>query len=87
MPNTYHHWYDKATPEQRKMLANKAKTKPEQLRHIRKARRGVSAMLAIKIERASVALERVTELPPIHREDLADGCAVCEFAKACRGGK
>lgn len=49
------------------------------LRHAAKGRRGVSADMALAIERAAAQIGL-----DIRRETLASACASCEFARRCR---
>jgi hypothetical protein len=51
----------------------------DMLRHYASGRRGAKSLTAIKIERAARRLRL-----DIRREDLNNGCAQCEFARACR---
>ena len=51
----------------------------DMLRHYASGRRGMKSLTAIKIERGARRL-RID----LRREDLNDGCAQCEFARACR---
>ena len=51
----------------------------DMLRHYASGRRGVKSLTAIRIERAARRLRL-----DIRREDLNNGCAQCEFARACR---
>ena len=51
----------------------------DMLRHYASGRRGMKSLTAIKIERGARKL-RIE----LRREDLNDGCAQCEFARACR---
>ncbi len=51
----------------------------DMLRHYASGRRGTKSLTAIKIERAARRLRL-----DIRREDLNNGCAQCEFARACR---
>lgn len=53
----------------------------DMLRHYARGRRGIKPLTAIKIERGARKL-RID----LRREDLNDGCAQCEFARACRKG-
>ena len=49
------------------------------LRHAAKGRRGVSADMAVAVERAAAQIGL-----DIRRETLATACAGCEFAQRCR---
>ena len=49
------------------------------LRHAAKGRRGVSADMALAIERAAAQIGL-----DIRRETLASACAGCEYARRCR---
>lgn len=51
----------------------------DMLRHYASGRRGMKSLTAIKIERGARKLRL-----DLRREDLNDGCAQCEFARACR---
>lgn len=51
----------------------------DMLRHYARGRRGIKSLTAIRIERGARRL-RID----LRREDLNDGCAQCEFARACR---
>ena len=51
----------------------------DMLRHYASGRRGVKSLTAIRIERSARKLRL-----DLRREDLNDGCAQCEFARACR---
>ncbi len=51
----------------------------DMLRHYASGRRGIKSLTAIKIERGARRLRL-----DIRREDLNNGCAQCEFARACR---
>lgn len=62
-----------------KKLAPLAGTTYGSLRQVAAGRRGASSRTAIAIERAARRLGW-----DIRREDLNSGCAVCEFARACR---
>lgn len=84
-------WYidamniNECTPEQLRRIAalvSAATGRPttySSLRHAAKGRRGVSADMALAIERAAqqIGLD-------IRRETLASACAGCEFAHRCR---
>ena len=68
----------------KKELARLAKLAGSSYNSLRQvgATRGVSAQMAIRIERAAKKMGR-----DVRREDLNPGCAVCEFAKKCRKEK
>ena len=51
----------------------------DMLRHYASGRRGMKSLTAIRIERSARKLRL-----DLRREDLNDGCAQCEFARACR---
>lgn len=68
------------TPTQLKRLAALAKTSYDSLRHVASGRRGASAEMAIRIERAAKRMRL-----DVRREELNSGCRGCEFAKKCRG--
>lgn len=51
----------------------------DMLRHYARGRRGIKSLTAIRIERGARKLRL-----DLRREDLNDGCAQCEFARACR---
>jgi plasmid maintenance system antidote protein VapI len=67
------------TPLQRRRLAALAGCSEGSLRHSSAGRRGISAHMAIRLERAAkrMGIE-------LHREDMNAGCHTCEFARQCR---
>lgn len=67
------------TAEQLRQLSAKSGISYDMLRHYASGRRGMKSLTAIKIERGARKL-RID----LRREDLNDGCAQCEFARACR---
>lgn len=67
------------TAEQLRQLSAKSGISYDMLRHYARGRRGIKSLTAIKIERAARRLRL-----DIRREDLNNGCAQCEFARACR---
>lgn len=67
------------TIEQRNALADEAKIDRKVLRHYTKGRVMPSAKRAILLEQAAARLGLV-----LRREDMAEGCKICEFAKRCR---
>ncbi len=67
------------TAEQLRQLSAKSGISYDMLRHYASGRRGTKSLTAIKIERAARRLRL-----DIRREDLNNGCAQCEFARACR---
>ena len=69
------------TPGQLRILAALADCSAENLRHVISGRRGLSAQMAIRIEKAAKKLRPRVEL---RREDMNVGCASCEFARTCR---
>jgi transcriptional regulator with XRE-family HTH domain len=66
-------------PKIRNQLADKAGVSRGTLRHVAAGRRNVSSEAAITLERAAwrIGLD-------LRREDMARGCASCEFARRCR---
>ncbi len=73
--------FSDTTPDQQRRIAaliGKGTTYGS-LRHVAAGRRGVSAEMAVAIERAAarIGLE-------IRRESLNAGCKGCEFARTCR---
>lgn len=73
----------KLTPEQRRRLATILKTTVSSLRQYADARRGISAEMAVRIEKA---IEQM-RLPFLSRMDLNGTCRRCEFARFCNGGR
>ena len=65
--------------KQRERFATLAGTTPGSLRHVVEGRRGISAELAVKLEKAAIRMG-VTMLS---RTELNGACAKCEFARAC----
>jgi len=69
------------SPAQLRDLAKIAGCSAENLRHVISGRRGLSSQMAVRVEKAAKKLKpRVL----LKREDMNAGCAVCEFARACR---
>jgi hypothetical protein len=69
---------DSMTAKQREQFARAAGTSIGSLRQIAAGRRGASALMAVRIDRA--AAKRGLILP---RASLNTGCAVCEYARTC----
>ena len=73
------------TPEQQRRIAalvaaaTGRPTTANSLRHAAKGRVGVTAGMAIAIERAAASIGL-----DIRREHMSEACGDCEFAKACR---
>ncbi len=68
------------TPAERKVFATLAKSTDGSLRQAAEGRRGISADLASRIERAAVKIGA----KPISRMELNETCAKCEFARYCK---
>ena len=88
MSNALKAWMDAATPDQKKLLAERAGTTVKTLYHWTYGRRhdGRAVMLAetaLRLERAA-RHPRLEGLPPLRREDMATACSLCEFAAQCR---
>lgn len=73
--------FQDTTAEQRRAIAKAmgGRATENSLRHVAKGRRGVSAEMAVAIERAAGAVGL-----DIRRESLSPTCAGCEFARTCR---
>lgn len=90
MSNAMREWMDLATAKEKAMLARLAKTSVGQLRQLAGGYRTKSmprtkAELALRLERASIAMnERNDALPILFRERFSAACASCDFLKACR---
>jgi hypothetical protein len=69
------------TPLQRRRLAALTPCSEGALRHSSAGRRGISSLMAIRLERAARRMGL-----DIKREDMNSGCKVCEFARICRKG-
>jgi DNA-binding transcriptional regulator YdaS (Cro superfamily) len=69
------------SPKDRKRLAALAGVSEGSLRHVAHGRRHVSSTTAILLERAAKRMGI-----DLRREQMARGCDVCEFARACRKG-
>ena len=87
MSNKLRAWMERATPEQKRVLANLAGTTTANLHQASKGYRTggklrITPDLARRLEFASREIEG---MPPLYREDLSPPCAGCEFAAKCRG--
>lgn len=85
--NALQSWLNKATPQQKKQLAEGAGTTSASLHQASKAYRTYGRLritpdLAGRLEKASLA---IPISPSLRREDLSPACSTCDLAKRCRG--
>lgn len=73
----------KMTPPERLRFATLVKSTPGSLRQSIEGRRKISPDLAVRIERATVAIG----VTPINRTSLNETCKRCDYAKACLKAK
>lgn len=81
-------WWQEATADEKKSLAQLAETTVESLHQMAGAYRTagelrITSDVARRIERGTVALLR-DGLPALRREDMSPACSMCEFAAKCR---
>lgn len=69
--------------KQRERFASLAGTTAGSLRHVVEGRRGISAELAVKLEKAAIRIG----VAMISRTELNAACSKCEFARACLARK
>jgi hypothetical protein len=87
MTNSLRAWMERATPEQKRVLASLAGTTIANLHQASKGYRTkgklrITPDLARRLEFAS---QQIDDMPVLLREDLSPSCAGCEFAAKCRG--
>lgn len=87
MSNQLRAWMERATPEQKRVLAKLAGTTVPNLHQASKGYRTngklrITPDLARRLEFASREIEG---MPQLLREELSPSCAGCEFAAKCRG--
>lgn len=87
-------WLRLATPEERAKLAAAAGTSVVYLYQLSAHegaahKRGASAALASRIERAAASLTKAAKgrLPELLRTDLCQACRDCEYAQRCLGAR
>lgn len=85
--NALQSWLYKATPQQRRELAEKAGTTTASLHQASKAYRTKGVLritpdLAARLEKASLS---IAITPSLRREDLSPACSACDLAAKCRG--
>ena len=87
-------WIRLATPKERAALAAAAGTSVVYLYQMAAAdgqayKRGASAAMAGRIERAAAPLTRASKgrLPTLVRTDLCAACRDCEYAQRCLGSR
>lgn len=81
-------WWQEATAEEKKALAQLAETTVESLHQMAGAYRTdgelrITADVARRIEAATKKLQR-RGLKMLRREDMSPACSQCEFAAKCR---
>lgn len=86
MENPLITWWQQATPEQKRVLAELSGTTVAAMHQAAHAYRSdgqlrITPEFAARIERASAQLEG---LPLLRREDLSPTCAACELVAGCR---
>jgi hypothetical protein len=89
--NKLQEWMDRATPEQKKQLAEAAGTTLGSLRFTAAARRfngtvSITPEFARRLELAAATIHDAA-LPTIKREDLCPACAQCEYQQYCNTQK
>lgn len=89
--NKLQEWMDRATPEQKKQLAEAAGTTLGSLRFTAAARRfggtvNITPEFARRLELAAATIHD-DSLPTIKREDLCLACAQCEYQQRCNAQK
>lgn len=78
-------WMDIATPDEEAALAKSAKTTVGNLVQIACGNRKPKAEFAIRLETAARKIRlKNRKLPILLREQMNDGCSICEFARRCR---
>ena len=80
-------WMRQATPEEQEILASRAGTSRGMLYQVSGGFRSFSPEKAAEIERATKVMHRASKgrLPRLYRTDLAEACAMCEYAQKCLG--
>lgn len=81
-------WWQEATADEKKALAQLAETTVESLHQMAGAYRTggelrITSDVARRIERGTLALQR-RGLKMLRREDMSPACSQCEFARKCR---
>ncbi len=84
IPNpTLKHFLHALDGEQQERFAAAAGTTVGAIRHMVTGRRGVSAGMAIALEKSAKRLGAGRKYPLLLRTDLSLACKHCEYAKAC----
>lgn len=84
--NVLHAWWNRSTPEQKKVLAELTGSTVAALHQAAHAYRSAGSLritpdFAARIEKASGQIEG---LPVLRREDLSPTCGACDYARGCR---
>lgn len=87
--NALRAWMRAATPDERRLLAERAGTTVGQLNQLAGGHRQASAAAAGDIERVTTEMHKASKgrLPQVLRVDLCTACQMCQYASKCLGSR
>ena len=74
-------FWKRLTPDLRKQFTKLMRSTPGSIRQYAEGRRGISAEVAARVEKAS---REIAITKPLDRTELSKTCAQCEYAKVAR---